>query len=658
MLPLPIRKFEILANRKPNIFLKELDDFSKSHTWKDVSRLLKSSGIVVDPYRTTRYSKLCKEALDFLLARYPQDKDKTESLIREKLLFEKLFTLLDDEKRQLGLERIHKNNRAPAFIVATEVLLSSMKEFGNGIPPSSIQERYPFFVLTLDKSDNVVPADKVAAHLTLQIESTAMNTGGIYQYLIYQDSHPGRLNKETPLQDVRLSREHFSLFNKWKSLKWILECWKFIDCSFKTADDQNVLFEPIDKERYENVIIANDRYYLMYLGFIYDLQGRKQNFPFSKAPPLPPKSFYSEIECLGAVSSSEIFASDHLEETFDDVSLSEWLRTYSIIADEAQKFLQTRAGIKEFSIRAACLNFRYKELCRLLESGGIRSSSLERIIKRLTFNEVSKDFLDCPLLQIEDRFVILPSIATIINPGRSIISNFVNLDIDISSRGPGLEKYVRRIINKAGFRFVDLEFSDGSDLYQCDGVFQIEDFLFFIEVKAYLQPSMFREYFLHEVKVIEAATQLNRIAEFFTRKLELIRDQLALSVDWRPRSVIKMIITSSIVGHPSKVNDCELIDTSTLGRFLARIPIGIKSGDKILTERDSIYEGDITLAKFLELIRMPPPIKAVRMQHKETIEELEIGKVKLHAKALSRALPEFFFIDERSEQKIFESATS
>jgi hypothetical protein len=173
MLPLPIRKFEILANRKPNIFLKELDDFSKSHTWKDVSRLLKSSGIVVDPYRTTRYSKLCKEALDFLLARYPQDKDKTESLIREKLLFEKLFTLLDDEKRQLGLERIHKNNRAPAFIVATEVLLSSMKEFGNGIPPSSIQERYPFFVLTLDKSDNVVPADKVAAHLTLQIESTA-----------------------------------------------------------------------------------------------------------------------------------------------------------------------------------------------------------------------------------------------------------------------------------------------------------------------------------------------------------------------------------------------------------------------------------------------------------------------------------------------------
>src|SRR5690606_14822389 len=125
---------------------------------------------------------------------------------------------------------------------------------------------------------------------------------------------------------------------------------------------------------------------------------------------------------------------------------------------------------------------------------------------------------------------------------------------------------------------------------------------FLVECKAHVQPYTTRQHCNHLQKLNENTKQLNRIAEYYLKNIELINKKLDLPIDFKPEKVNKLVLTTAMIGQPMRINGCYIIDESAFTMIVDRVPPSLKYYDKgtlseIPSDKFAIFNGELTAQK-------------------------------------------------------------
>ncbi|HGB1505627.1 TPA: hypothetical protein ACIUE3_004159, partial [Salmonella enterica subsp. enterica serovar Virchow] len=117
--------------------------------------------------------------------------------------------------------------------------------------------------------------------------------------------------------------------------------------------------------------------------------------------------------------------------------------------------------------------------------------------------------------------------------------------------------------------------------------------------------------------------QIDRISTHYLNHLDIIINEFNLPVDWQPKGVHKIIVTTTMLGGKYHSDNVFVVDKYSLSSFLQRVPGVVfqnnEEGDRIKNIIDG-YEhctGEITIEKFLNYLYCLPSVSAVRKNIKK-----------------------------------------
>jgi hypothetical protein len=219
---------------------------------------------------------------------------------------------------------------------------------------------------------------------------------------------------------------------------------------------------------------------------------------------------------------------------------------------------------------------------------------------------------------------LLPSLTSKIAPADAMLSNFMYKRLDVSLRGKGLENRILANLAKNGIPGKNVNSHHKGEEYECDIVFILEENLFFVECKAFLQPDSPRTYYEFVDKITNAPNQLIRISSFYENNIEIIRDKFGMPETWMPKQIYKIIVSGALLGESFSINDCYVTDESILQRFFDREAPGIAIEHAKIAIPNENYADSITVQKLMNVISSPPPIELTKARMNKRSMSLEL----------------------------------
>lgn len=640
---------KVAATKKYEPFFQVIRGLKEECGLDHALRALKQSGICVDPYGNNRFGGLFIETIRMLTDLIGSD-ERINRLVREAGLLNRLFRDFEQLRYEAGVETVPIKRKVASFLIGLEIALGAGMEHLNNQTITKIKQKYPF-VFGLVDNNGPMKQLRGAAHeqYWALLDSMGENSGLVLKYLLHNNAPFIGLRTTMSIDEIRITRRHLQLIDQYDRLFLTLECWKFIDSKVELDERGDIIFDPVDKERFLRHRTANYRTRSMRKTWDLQFQSVQQDDQYDpKTTLMPPKHVRSPKEHMASVFCREFFGSDFFDEEILEVPLYFWLRAYEMLAEEGERVIKGRDDVRSLTLNQWAIVKTKEEWIALIASGGIHEAKAAVIVDNLIFNRYSKDPFDCPLIPIDDYLVALPSILCMVEPSVAMLSNFTGKGININFKGEGFEKRVRDKITRAGFPCVELHYRGKEGEFQCDAVFVIDQDLYFVECKSQGYPFSYREHEILEQNIQKDSKQQNRIFDFFSHRLDLVRGRLQLPDDWVPRSLYQMLLYQSTHGRREKVNDCSIVDKSVFWRFFDREPVGIISEDKMIAYNQVEIVGDITSAKFQSYISDPPQIKFYTDMAKEIRRNMRV-----HAEMLSFVdydEPPIFFSDQRMRE--------
>lgn len=630
---------------------KTINDFintlPKSTSIEDVLETLRISGACFNIHNTNQL-RTFKKTIANIEAKFPLEKEKISSFVNT---LNNLDTIVGDFfslRSAMEVEKIPKSRQIITFIIAVEVLLGSTIEYTKGISLRRIKDVYPFVVTLFDeKNQRIAKANERMDQIYEVADSIAGFTGSILKFLKAGDGDIGKVDATVSMKQIKIAREHVSLYDIWATLLDLEQSWKFAGSKIISKNENMVVelenenFLHSKQISFERFLSQKTKWNLDFHNF-YEESKSKVN---SNASKLPPEEFISKDESYYALAVGEFLETNGLNEKCLNVSLAEWIRAYTIVQLESLKHLEER--FKDQRVRPLKINnwtiLQDKAYwINLFIERGISNESAEIILNNFIFTNDSKDLLDCPFISHNNDIIVIPSIGTAIDPSMSLVSLLTRNNANISFKGTGLEQRILSKLNDKGIKAATIKRISGNDTYECDVAFTLNNDLFFIELKAFGQPTTIREYYNLLIKLFgehydtedsterSATEQLNRIAGFYENNLNMVREELKLSSTWMPKNIYKIILTTAKLGDTLFVDDCFIADTSVFLCFLDRTPPGITIGKRMLRPKHPDFEGDITSEKLVNVLSNPPQIEL----YKTRVRKSE-RTINLHSKTLT-----------------------
>ncbi|ECL8676271.1 hypothetical protein IMA99_004682, partial [Salmonella enterica] len=128
----------------------------------------------------------------------------------------------------------------------------------------------------------------------------------------------------------------------------------------------------------------------------------------------------------------------------------------------------------------------------------------------------------------------------------------------------------------------------------------IDDHLIFTELKSNGQPIYYGKYYQQLCNIIGDSSliydgnnkllrsyieQIDRISTHYLNHLDIIINEFNLPVDWQPKGVHKIIVTTTMLGGKYHSDNVFVVDKYSLSSFLQRVPGVIfqnnEEGDRI-----------------------------------------------------------------------------
>jgi len=614
----------------PTIFMKKIHEIlEKQHPLNYMIKLIKMSGIAGDIYGSGKNKQLLDFVINLLRTHFIDESELIDSFVEEVKIIDELFEKFKQKRIDSGVESIPNNVKILSFIYDLREVL----EYVNVIKENKLSKTPYVSKCKIDspyiKMLEVVDTQFVIEEFSNVWEFLIGCPSMVMKYFYFDKKLNVELNTIKSGEYIEfgsVSAKHFELFEEYNKIYNLFERWKFFEWSVNNVD-LNIVFQSKDgNKKYNNYKIQIQRseqlrlelqMFLLSSEFT-DIVASRNN---ADTNILPPDKFMSYSEFASAIMCAEFYHADKVSDvSLDRIPLPEWIRAYSVI----QKIAHDAKGDKGVSSSLIYLN--RKEIVKKLIKHGIQDKHTEKLIKLLTFNmNKSEDFMDCPLIKVidSDKLAVIPELISTLDLSRTIFSNCLCRDINISDRGYKLESECKQQFIKNHINCNDLKRKHNSEEYQCDLVVQLENNLFYFEVKSFIQPMSIRSFYEHEKKLEEACEQLDRIFNHYNNNLDYVKEKLNLAPDWNVNKSYKIIVTTSMQPSNLKIGDFFIVDYHALSRFLSREALCLKvtSGsmyDSIpFQEFDYLYKSEITSELLLEFFKIIPSNK---MMEKHFVE--------------------------------------
>ncbi len=435
------------------------------------------------------------------------------------------------------------------------------------------------------------------------------------------------LESQIDFEKMHIAYEHVQLASTWQIFFEKRLFWEYGCASISAIDDQIVL------DSTDDLLVSAFRISLS------RLRAFRQSRSIDKlnndgivgdCAKLPIDEFRSLDEKVSCHLTLLQFYSADLSESFFGVKLNEWIRAYTVLKEEAVRFIDSHPKI-ETPKDILCWRTK-KFFIDLFVQAHISRNSSEIILRHFTLQKSAKDILDNPLIPTGDDFVFVPSVTAMIEPAFSLESLLKNIKApnhDLAVIGPGLERNIKKCLRDVGIQAEKVEHKKKFD---CDVAFILDSVLFLCECKGKYQASDFKAYVdLENYLMGEAVTQHIRTCEFFEANLHLVKNKLNLPVNWSPGQIVRLIITSAKLGRPLQNKGIVILDENVFHAYFTRYKPRIMSlgGEKISEFHDDRLMGAANAGSFLDFITNPSVMTFFNGFKEERGIEIEFDNLKV-----------------------------
>lgn len=260
-----------------------------------------------------------------------------------------------------------------------------------------------------------------------------------------------------------------------------------------------------------------------------------------------------ELPYLNALM--EAVASHDFNDVVLELSLREWVRGYSVIAYLSKKIKNKVVYTKG-------------ELNSVLRLGGFSEEKAGIFIANITFGDDSRDIYDSPLIKMSDSSFFLftpaytsPAISNI------VLSKFSSKQADLTKKGYGFEKDIISKLNKHNLTNKSFKFKRGSEEFEYDAVFLLDDKAFILECKnTNLSGGSVTRAYQKKKLISDTILQVKRLVEGLTSHPEVFRENFGKDIiDYE---LIPVIMNNLPFSIPGEINGVYVSDSSSFGRLI------------------------------------------------------------------------------------------
>jgi len=287
---------------------------------------------------------------------------------------------------------------------------------------------------------------------------------------------------------------------------------------------------------------------------------------------LLPHQSVSLEELHGALALSQLLSSKITEDQseYAGLTLSEWVRGYSVLQDIARKALETRDP-NRLTIR-----FSNADLVKLLQRLGLQGGKAQVFIGYATYQKASRDLFDQPLVKMLDGSYLLLAIASASSSIPTVLlSTLGMLKVNLDGRGKRFEKSMIELLGRHGIKARTITCDRDGETYDYDVAFVWGDYLFLFECKSRGlgggDPA--RTYFF-SLGIREVIKQVRRLAEGLERHPDILETYMPEAVG---KKVVHCVVNSLPYATFSGEHEIHFADEGGIARFFQQSEIGPRS---------------------------------------------------------------------------------
>lgn len=596
-------KYENLLKDDAN-FLKEIEkQCIKSGPYKAI-RILKLSGVVINPFHNRKNEKILKRSLE-IIEKF--SKNAIEDLMIKKITYDKkiieslyghINELREDRYKHLGLNDEYERN---TYLINLELVLRK-------------------FVKTLDdyRTFKDVKQMKLLQLEAEKYEYFVENCSNVIKYFDYKKSKSKNIHRNFKAQSLEMAHAHINLNWFWKEIDYYHEYWKYADLDFEIDETGSLKVDFFDDQLDLIISVSDYRYKNLNLNQQMEILNFKN---------LKNSTFYKSISRDYLYS----FFINPSRSYSESIPLLRWLEAYELLQEECNK--KVKEQYSQLNMNSLLLvKTKYEWVSFFVKNGFTRKEG-SLIIKQFTFHLQSTDFIDYPFIPFGEFLVVVPSLTGVSMAGHAISSNFLNERVQLQFRGYEFESSIIELLNSNGINAKKLFHKTNNTDYECDVAFQLDQDIYLVECKAYVQPSKLRQHVSHLNKLENDVKQLDRIANYYSENLHLIKKELSLSEDFSINNIYRIILTTSMQGTNQKFGETYVVDNSSFTSMILRKRPSLKmTGNRQIEEyynEDFVcYEGSITSEKMIQYLENPPQIHLTKNFFEKGELQSSLAKVK------------------------------
>lgn len=578
---------QALSKRDAKRLHKLLDGSVNEENARELLRLVRHTGCLIDVYRSYQGAKWLKEISGVLMDSLSgRPLEVFSSLLAEAVTITLIFRLIKDAVKKLDVSALPPARQAWAVIdwASSHVAIIHEKSLA---PPKGGSFLARAGAHTLEGEEGrTFDADAILGgteqYLRMTLTMLAYEHGWWDQQgkLVIPQDDVG------PNGDVNIAGSHFYLAGIWNLVLGASETLRFWGNSVSSvqlaqASDEKSTRITFDLNLGTHLYFEIARLRVMQIEidthmYAVGLPEPDYGHIETEVIPLPPHGYVSFDELVTHVTLDMLYHFDLGEgTTVNGLNPSVMARGYAVL----KRCYSQAFGKADLSM----IEINKTTLAQALRNGSLSDTEAEAFLAAATFGRDSKDLFDCPIIASENGKLYLPRcFSQFSSLPRVVVSRLTSLRSKFENKGARFElevidEFVDNEIPAKGFSFMI-----GSDEYQFDCVALWENYIFIFECKNYLLPSesAAQEFYFME-SMDDAVQQVRRL----TAVLQERRDRLVEQFEAVPEDLIfvPVVLNAMPFSMDQQRDGVYLFDYSALSRFFSgKISVNqpIKSGER------------------------------------------------------------------------------
>ncbi|WP_257140907.1 hypothetical protein [Bacillus toyonensis] len=651
---------DVLKDKKNDY---RFDSFIDKYMLEDLLGAFKGNGFGIDAYPN---SKSYNEYLDKLPKIYAKASVENKNHMVDKYNQEikTLNTLFHDFYSNHHFEEVAQvadENKFFAFLMAFELYTRAL----NDLKFNSGKNKDSYGDMDIQKNINgkiIGIKDLSANQFTDIIDNIFQQASKVVQSFIFYgylySNGKFKYSKhdiEINISDIEKAFNFLSLIDLRTVLFDLFEDWKFGSYEVLERDENNVKILPKNLKSFLDVNIEIQRFESFRQQNIWGQNIENKDIKeFSLATVLAPEAFLNKSEEISYKEYLEYFSSDKLDYKVNGIEIVKWLRAYAVVRHYNREFLNSNLFPKHTIPDNWLYVSTLDKWVKLFTMHGIDEKSAMIICNKFKFKKTSVDWFDSPFIEIGDKIITVPSVASRIQDVLALNSMATKEDMNLDFKGYCFEDRLLSDLNTNDIPAVSLKRKVKNKEYQCDVAFILGRDLFLCECKHTVQPLTQRKrYDFYNQKIPEDIVQTNRICDFYSSNLNHVieefnnKHQSNYSSDWKPRQIYRIVIYSCKLASMLKIDGVIITDYTIFTTLLYRnMPTILENGkpiEQFLPKKmQGIFQGKLTTNKLLNFLNKPWQIDYQKSIIKITDEIIPVNQVYLHKKKAFKIIDNFY----------------